>query len=74
MVIKSKTNRNPKHMRLVKPFNRQKTNKYLTNIVDETYLTQEQQEEHPLLFCAGLEYCFYAAQDCLYKKKRCYFE
>jgi len=72
MVIKAKTNRNPKHMRLVRPYNRQQNKQELTVIVDDYF--NNHQEEHPLLFCAGLDVCCYATANCLYKKKSCYYE
>ena len=30
--------------------------------------------KHPLIFCAGIEHCFYADADCLYGLRKCYFE
>jgi len=65
---------NPKiSHKFVKPYNRAKSKGDLRQIVLD-YFNQKQEQQHPLLFCAGLENCFYAEQNCLYEKKRCYCE
>lgn len=69
---KTQPHKHISHRFNLKPhYDRQKEKEETTNTIDD-YFTQEQQ--HELLFCSGLEVCFYATQDCMYLKKKCYFE
>ena len=69
-----KTHHSPKpnHIRML-PYDRKQSQKDLTLMVND-YFNNNHQPEHPLLFCAGLEVCFYVTQDCMYSKKKCYYE
>jgi len=58
--------------KFVRPYSRSKAKENLRNIVMD-YFNNNHQEEHPQLFCAGIYICYYAAADCLYQKKRCYY-
>ena len=68
---KTHHSRKPDHTRLM-PYDRKQSQKDLTIMVDDYF--KKEQEEHPLLFCAGLEICSYATHDCMYSKKKCYYE
>jgi len=58
--------------KFVKPYNRSRAKQDLRNIVMDYF--NNQQQEHPLLFCAGIDICYYANLDCMYQKRSCYYE
>ena len=58
--------------KFVKPYDRQQSKQDLVIMVNDYF--NNHQQEHALLFCSGLEICSYAAQDCMYSKKKCYYE
>jgi len=61
----------PRHLRIRPPYNRKQNKKQLQEMVLD-YFNEEQ--EHPLTFCGGMNICFYATANCLYGKKSCYFD
>lgn len=58
--------------KFIRPYDRQKAKEDLALIVMDYF--NQLEEEHPLTFCAGLDICFYATADCLYGRKKCYYE
>jgi len=59
--------------KFVRPYNRQKAKENLTAMVMD-YFNDNNQQEHPLNFCAGIYICAYASANCQYGMKKCYFE